>query len=135
MQRRAGRVGLAAIQIGVPKRIVAMDVSKSEVERHPLILINPEILWASEERLRGGLPLDPGTTTRKWSGRKDVRFRYTNLDGQVIEHEAEGLMATCIQHEMAEPARGSFIDYLARLKRDRIVAKFRKAAKRESVGS
>jgi len=129
-------VGLAAIQIGVPKRIVAMDVSKSEVERHPMILINPEILWASEEKRayeEGCLSIPDYYEEVERPDR--VRFRYTNLDGQVIEQEAEGLMATCIQHEVDHLNGVLFIDYLSRLKRDRIVAKFRKAAKRESVGS
>lgn len=128
-------VGLAAIQVGVPKRIVTMDVSKSETERSPMVLINPEILWASEEKRvyeEGCLSIPEYYEEVERPDR--VRFRYTNLDGQSVEQEADGLLATCVQHEIDHLNGVLFIDYLSKLKRDRVVTKFRKAAKREAQG-
>ena len=128
-------VGLAAIQIGVPKRVVTMDVSKSETERQPLVLIDPEILWTSEEKRayeEGCLSIPEYYEEIERPDR--VRFRYTDLEGRVIEREADGLMATCVQHEIDHLNGVLFIDYLSKLKRDRVVTKFRKAAKREAAG-
>jgi peptide deformylase len=128
-------VGLAAIQIGVPKRVITMDVSKSETERQPLVLINPEILWSSEEKRtyeEGCLSIPEYYEEVERPDR--VRFRYTNLEGESIEQDADGLMATCIQHELDHLNGVLFIDHLSKLKRDRVVKKFAKAAKREANG-
>jgi len=124
-------VGLAAIQIGVPLRMVTMDVSKSEDERLPMVLINPEITWASEEKRtyeEGCLSIPEYYEEVERPDR--VRFRYMNLEGAIIEQDAEGLMATCVQHEIDHLNGVLFIDYLSKLKRDRVMTKFRKAAKR-----
>jgi len=129
-------VGLAAIQIGVPQRIIAMDVSKTETERAPMVLINPEILWSSEEKRtyeEGCLSIPEYYEEVERPER--VRFRYMDLDGRTIERDAEGLMATCVQHEIDHLNGVLFIDYLSKLKRDRITTKFRKAAKREATGA
>jgi peptide deformylase len=126
-------VGLAAIQVGVPVRMVTMDVSKSEDERQPMVLINPEITWASEEKRvyeEGCLSIPEYYEEVERPDR--VRFRYTNLQGESIEQDAEGLMATCVQHEIDHLNGVLFIDYLSKLKRDRVVTKFKKAAKREA---
>jgi peptide deformylase len=126
-------VGLAAIQIGVPKRVVTMDVSKTEGERHPMVLINPEILWASDEKRsyeEGCLSIPEYYEEVERPDR--VRFRYTNLKGEIIEQDADGLMATCVQHEIDHLNGVLFIDYLSKLKRDRVITKFKKAAKREA---
>jgi peptide deformylase len=126
-------VGLAAIQIGVPKRVVTMDVSKTEGERHPMVLINPEILWASEERRsyeEGCLSIPEYYEEVERPDR--VRFRFMDLDGQTVERDADGLLATCVQHEIDHLNGVLFIDYLSKLKRDRVVTKFKKAAKREA---
>ncbi len=123
-------VGLAAVQIGVPKRMITMDVSKNENERHPMVLINPEILWASEEKRtyeEGCLSIPEYYEEVERPDR--VRFRYTGLDGQVVEQEADGLMATCVQHEIDHLNGVLFIDYLSKLKRDLVVRKFTKAAR------
>ena len=128
-------VGLAAIQIGVPQRIIAMDVSKTETERAPMVLINPEILWSSEEKRtyeEGCLSIPEYYEEVERPER--VRFRYMDLDGRTIERDAEGLMATCVQHEIDHLNGVLFIDYLSKLKRDRVVKKFQKAAKREAEG-
>jgi peptide deformylase len=126
-------VGLAAIQIGVPKRVVTMDVSKTEGERHPMVLINPEILWTSEEKRsyeEGCLSIPEYYEEVERPDR--VRFRYQNLQGEIVEQEADGLLATCVQHEIDHLNGVLFIDYLSKLKRDRVVTKFKKAAKREA---
>ena len=126
-------VGLAAIQIGIPLRVVTMDVSKSEDERQPLVLINPEVVWASEEKRtyeEGCLSIPEYYEEVERPDR--VRFRYMNLQGGMIEQDAEGLMATCVQHEIDHLNGVLFIDYLSKLKRDRVMTKFKKAAKREA---
>jgi peptide deformylase len=126
-------VGLAAIQIGVPVRMVTMDVSKSEDERQPLVLINPEIVWASEEKRvyeEGCLSIPEYYEEVERPDR--VRFRYMDLQGETIEQDADGLLATCVQHEIDHLNGVLFIDYLSKLKRDRVMTKFKKAAKREA---
>jgi peptide deformylase len=126
-------VGLAAIQIGVPVRMVTMDVSKSEEEREPMVLINPEIVWASEEKRvyeEGCLSIPEYYEEVERPDR--VRFRYMDLQGETIEQDADGLLATCVQHEIDHLNGVLFIDYLSKLKRDRVVTKFKKAAKREA---
>ena len=128
-------VGLAAIQIGVPKRVITMDVSKSETERQPLVLVNPEILWSSDEKRvyeEGCLSIPEYYEEVERPDR--VRFRYTNLAGETVEQEADGLMATCVQHEIDHLNGVLFIDHHSKLKRDRVVKKFAKAAKREANG-
>jgi peptide deformylase len=126
-------VGLAAIQIGVPVRLVTMDVSKSEDERQPLVLINPEIVWASEEKRvyeEGCLSIPEYYEEVERPDR--VRFRYMDLQGETVEQDADGLLATCVQHEIDHLNGVLFIDYLSKLKRDRVMTKFKKAAKREA---
>jgi peptide deformylase len=126
-------VGLAAIQIGVPVRMVTMDVSKSDDEHQPMVLINPEIVWASEEKRvyeEGCLSIPEYYEEVERPDR--VRFRYMDLEGATIEQDADGLLATCVQHEIDHLNGVLFIDYLSKLKRDRVVTKFKKAAKREA---
>ena len=126
-------VGLAAIQIGVPKRVVTMDVSKKEGEREPMVLVNPEITWRSEEKRvyeEGCLSIPEYYEEVERPDR--IRFRYTTLDGETVEREADGLMATCVQHEVDHLDGVLFIDYLSKLKRDRVTKRFAKAAKREA---
>jgi len=126
-------VGLAAIQIGVPLRMVTMDVSKTEGERQPMVLINPEITWASEEKRvyeEGCLSIPEYYEEVERPDR--VRFRYMNLEGEIIEQEASDLLATCVQHEIDHLNGVLFIDHLSKLKRDRVMTKFKKAAKREA---
>jgi peptide deformylase len=126
-------VGLAAIQIGVPIRMVTMDVSKSEDEHQPMVLINPEIVWASEEKRvyeEGCLSIPEYYEEVERPDR--VRFRYMNLQGEMIEQDADGLLATCVQHEIDHLDGVLFIDHLSKLKRDRVMTKFKKAAKREA---
>ena len=124
-------IGLAAIQVGVPKRVIVMDIAKGEDEpKAPRYFVNPEILWASEETA----PYEEGCLSvpeifDEVERPARVRLRYLDYDGKAVEEEAEGLYAVCIQHEMDHLEGVLFIDHLSRLKRDRAVSKVRKAAK------
>jgi peptide deformylase len=127
-------VGLAAIQIGEPRRIVTIDTAKKDEERRPVVLVNPQIVWASEEKSayeEGCLSIPEYYEEVERPAR--VTFRYTDLDGKTIEVEAEGLLATVVQHEIDHLNGVLFIDHLSKLKRDRVVKKFVKAAKREQA--
>jgi len=125
-------IGLAAIQVGVPRRVVTMDLAKKEdEEKQPRVFINPEILWKSEEKAiyeEGCLSIPEFYEEVERPAK--VRVRFTDLDGKVHEEDAEGLYATCIQHEIDHLNGVLFIDYLSKLKRDRVFKKFEKAAKR-----
>lgn len=125
-------IGLAGIQIAVPQRIVTMDLAKKDDEPQPRVFINPEILWSSEERSfyeEGCLSIPEYYEEVERPAK--VRVRYIDLDGKVHEEEADGLFATCIQHEIDHLNGVLFVDYLSRLKRERVLKKFTKAAKRE----
>jgi peptide deformylase len=127
-------IGLAAIQVGVPKRVVTADLAKKDEPRNPQVFINPEIVSSSEELSvyeEGCLSIpeiheDVERPTR-------VRVRYMDLAGKAQEVEADGLLATCLQHEIDHINGVLFIDHISRLKRDRIVKKFTKAAKRAAA--
>jgi peptide deformylase len=124
-------IGLAAIQIGVPRRVVVMDLVKDEEKpKDPQFFVNPEIIWASEETTEyeeGCLSIPE--VFENVSRPKAVRIRYLDRDGVVHERDCEGLMATCIQHEIDHLNGVLFIDHISRLKRERVVKKFAKAAK------
>jgi peptide deformylase len=125
-------IGLAAIQIGVPQRIVTIDLAKKDEPKAPVVFINPEILSSSQETStyeEGCLSIpDYYAEVERPSS---VRVRYTDIKGKVQEMDADGLMATCIQHEIDHLDGKLFIDYLSKLKRDRVMTKFRKLQKRE----
>jgi peptide deformylase len=125
-------IGLAGIQVAVPQRIVTMDLAKKDDQPQPRVFINPEILWSSEEisSYEEGCLSIPEYYEQVERPAK-VRVRYTDLDGKVHEEEADGLFATCIQHEIDHLNGVLFVDYLSRLKRERVLKKFTKAAKRE----
>jgi peptide deformylase len=121
-------IGLAAIQIGVPKRVIVMDLARGEDEPEPRYFVNPEILWSSEETQ----PYEEGCLSvpeiyDEIERPAKVRLRYLNYHGEQIEEDAEGMYAVCIQHEMDHLEGVLFIDYLSRLKRTRAVAKVKKA--------
>lgn len=123
-------IGLAAIQVGVAKRVIVMDVSAKDEEPEPRFFANPEIVWASEELAtyeEGCLSVPEIYDEVDRPAR--VRLRYLNYKGEEIEEEADGLFATCIQHEMDHLNGVLFIDHLSRLKRDRAIAKVKKAGK------
>ena len=127
-------IGLAAIQVGVPHRVLVMDLSRGEAPKQPRFFVNPEIIWSSEERA----PYEEGCLSvpeiyEEVERPARVRVRYLGYDGEPVEEDAEGLFATCIQHEIDHLEGVLFIDYLSRLKRDRAVAKVRKAARDEEA--
>jgi peptide deformylase len=124
-------IGLAAIQIGVPARVIVMDLSKREAEAEPRVFINPEITWSSEDKSlyeEGCLSIPDVHEDVERPAR--VKIRYLDLEGRQREEDAEGLFATCIQHEVDHLNGVLFIDYISKLKRERVIKKFAKAAKR-----
>jgi peptide deformylase len=127
-------IGLAAIQVGVPRRVVTMDLAKKEEEKEPRVFINPEVLWTSEEKAtyeEGCLSIPEFYEDVERPAQ--VRVKYLDLEGRVQELEASGLLATCLQHEIDHLNGVLFIDHISRLKRERVVKKFAKAAKRAAV--
>jgi peptide deformylase len=128
-------IGLAAIQVAQPLRLITMDLAKKnedgETTPLPRVFINPEILSSSEETSvyeEGCLSIPE--YYEEVERPAQVRIRFTDLDGKVHEEDADGLFATCIQHEIDHLNGVLFVDYLSKLKRDRVVKKFAKAAKR-----
>jgi peptide deformylase len=124
-------IGLAAIQLGEPHRVVTVDLAKKEEPRDPQVFINPEIVTASEEKStheEGCLSIPEFYDDVERPAR--VTVRYLDLEGQTQEVEATGLLATCLQHEIDHLNGVLFIDHLSKLKRDRVLKKFAKAAKR-----
>jgi peptide deformylase len=124
-------IGLAAIQVGVPKRVVTMDLSKKESDHEPRVFINPEIVWKSDEKSSHeegclSIPEFYGEVERP----AKVKVKYLDLEGETHEVEADGLFATCLQHEIDHTNGVLFIDHLSKLKRDRVIKKFTKAAKK-----
>ncbi len=123
-------IGLAAIQIGVPQRVIVMDLAREGEPAQPRHFINPEILWRSEETApyeEGCLSIPDVYDEVERPAR--VRLSFLNQGGERVEEEAEGLYAVCIQHEIDHLNGVLFIDHLSKLKRDRAVAKVKKAAK------
>jgi peptide deformylase len=128
-------IGLAAIQVGVPRRVVTMDLAKKEDEKEPRVFINPEILWTSEEKAtyeEGCLSIPEFYEDVERPAQ--VRVKYLDLEGREQELEASGLLATCLQHEIDHLNGVLFIDHISRLKRERVTKKFSKAAKRAATG-
>ena len=124
-------IGLAAIQLGVAKRVVTMDLSKREDNHKPLVFINPEITWSSEETAtyeEGCLSIPE--YYEEVERPAQVKVKYLDLDGKSHEIAAKGLLATCLQHEIDHINGVLFIDHLSKLKRDRVIKKFAKAAKK-----
>lgn len=129
-------IGLAAIQVGAPKRIVVVDIGKSEEDRNPLFLINPEIVWASDELSsynEGCLSVPDYFDDVKRPAM--VRVRHLDREGKAQEFDAVGLLATVVQHELEHLEGGLFIDNLSRLKRERVVKKFTKAARLDELAA
>ena len=123
-------IGLAATQIGEMKRLVVMDLSKDGEKPDPIVLINPEIKKYSEETVtteEGCLSIPEIYYDVERPA--EVTVRYTDLDGNTVTREAGDRLAICIQHELDHLDGVLYIDYLSRLKRDRVIKKFQKAEK------
>ncbi len=128
-------VGLAAVQIGVAKRVVTVDATRGEETKHPIALVNPELVWSSDEVIvheEGCLSIPE--ITEEVARSAQVRVRYVDLDGREQLIEAEGLLARVLQHEIDHINGVLFIDHISKLKRDRITKKFTKAARRGATG-
>jgi peptide deformylase len=123
-------IGLAAVQIGVMKRLVVVDPAKQDEPSRKLCLANPAIVWSSPEQSsyeEGCLSIPDYYEEVKRPER--VRVRYLDRDGATQEIEADGLLATVLQHEIDHLDGVLFIDHISKLKRDRINRKFEKAAR------
>jgi peptide deformylase len=123
-------IGLAAIQVGVAKRVIVMDLARQDEPPAPQFFVNPEILWASEETA----PYEEGCLSvpeiyDEVERPARVKIRYQTYNGETVEEDAEGLYAVCIQHEMDHLDGVLFIDHLSRLKREQAVKKVKKQAK------
>lgn len=132
-------IGLAAIQVGQPLRIIVMDLKEKpegslegsddegEGEKNPRFFVNPEIMWKSNDLA----PYEEGCLSvpevyDEVLRPTRIKIRYLNYQGQQVEEEADGLFATCFQHEMDHLDGVLFIDYLSKLKRDRAVSRVKK---------
>ncbi|WP_375665206.1 peptide deformylase [Bartonella sp. TT121SHDZB] len=129
-------VGLAAIQIGIPLRMLVIDVSgnSEDEQKKPLVIINPEILWLSDERniYKEGCLSIPDYFAEV-ERPKRLCVRYQDREGKQIEIEADDLLATCLQHEIDHLDGRLFIDYISKIKRDMVIRKFKKRAKEKNM--
>jgi peptide deformylase len=128
-------IGLAAIQVGVERRVITIDTAREGEDKKPIALINPEIVAASDELSvysEGCLSIPEYYEEVERPARVAIRFQ--DLEGKLREMEADGLFATCVQHEIDHLNGVLFIDHLSKLKRDRVIKKFTKQAKREAEG-
>ena len=123
-------IGLAAIQVGIPRRMLVIDLSKEDEEKKPQVFINPEILQSSDERStyeEGCLSIPDYYAEVERPAR--ITVKHVGLDGKQQITEAEGVLATCLQHEIDHLNGVLFIDYISRLKREIVIRKFAKASK------
>jgi len=124
-------IGLAAIQIGEPVRVVTMDLAKKDEPKQPQVFINPEMTWVSESKNTHeegclSIPEYYEDVDRP----AEIKVKYTDLQGEQHEIAADGLFATCLQHEIDHLNGVLFIDHISKLKRDRVIKKFTKQLKR-----
>jgi len=130
---KAPGVGLAAIQVGEPRRIVTVDTAKKDEPKNPQVFINPEIVWSSEDKNtyeEGCLSIPE--YYEEVERPSEVKVRFMDIDGKTQEVAANGLLATVLQHEIDHTNGVLFIDHISKLKRDRVIKKYAKAAKREA---
>ncbi|QCI98927.1 peptide deformylase [Agrobacterium larrymoorei] len=123
-------IGLAAIQVGIPRRMLVIDLSREDEEKKPIVFINPEILKVSDdvstyEEGCLSIPDYYAEVERPAS----LTVGYIDRDGKQQTVEADGLLATCLQHEIDHLNGVLFIDHISRLKRDMVIKKFTKAAR------
>ena len=124
-------IGLAAIQIGAARRVVTVDLAKKDEPKQPQVFINPEVTWVSDEKAtyeEGCLSIPE--YYEEVERPKSVRVKYLDLDLKPQEIEADGLLATCLQHEIDHTNGVLFIDHISKLKRNMVMKKFKKAAKK-----
>lgn len=123
-------IGLAAIQIGVARRMLVLDVSKDGEDKQPLVFINPEIVASTDARSvyeEGCLSIpDYYAEVERPAG---ITVKHLDRDGKQQLTQADGLLATCLQHEIDHLNGVLFIDHISKLKREMVIRKFTKAAK------
>ncbi len=129
-------IGLSAIQVGIPKRIVVVDVSRADGPRAPLRLVNPEVVWAADEMATNeegclSLPDHYAELTRPGA----VTLRYLDEGGAAREIDADGLLAMCVQHEIDHLEGILFVDHLSLVRRNIILRKLIKARKAKALKS
>ena len=123
-------IGLAAVQVGVLQRLVVLDTARKDEPPQPLFLVNPEIVQSSDERIvyeEGCLSIPDYYEDVERPER--VRFRFQDRDGAACEMDADGLLAIAVQHEIDHLNGVLFVDHISRLKRERVLKKFAKAAR------
>ncbi len=124
-------IGLAAIQIGVPRRVITMDLARKDEAKKPQVFINPEVTWFADETSTYeegclSIPEYYEEVVRPQA----VKVKFLDRDGKQQEIAADGLLATCLQHEIDHLNGVLFIDHISKLKRDMVMKKFKKAQKR-----
>jgi peptide deformylase len=127
-------IGLAAPQVGVGKRVIVLDVARDGEKRKPLRIANPELLWVSDELIsqnEGCLSLPEHYADVERPRR--IKLRYLDHDNEIRQLEAEGLLATCIQHEMDHLDGVLFVDHISALKRNIILRKLAKTKKQKAA--
>lgn len=127
-------IGLAAIQVAIPKRLLVADVSRDEEQREPVVMINPEIVaFGDEARSHEEGCLSIPEIYAEVERPSTIKVKYIDRHEEAHELDAEGLLATVIQHEVDHMDGILFVDHLSRLKRDRLIKKFMKQKKSQSV--
>jgi peptide deformylase len=127
-------IGLAAVQIGVPLRVIVMDLAREDEPKAPRYFVNPEILESNDElQVYEEGCLSVPDFYDEVERPKRVKLRYLNYQGEQVEEWAEGMYAVCIQHEMDHLQGTLFIDHLSRLKRSYAINKVKKAKKRDAA--
>jgi peptide deformylase len=132
---QADGIGLAAVQIGIAKRVIVMDIDQKDDKKNPRVFVNPKILWASEELAsfeEGCLSVPDIWEDVERPAR--IRAEYQDRDGKKQMLEADGLLADCLQHEMDHLDGILFIDHLSRLKRSIALRKLAKAKRQQGAG-
>ena len=127
---QAPGIGLAAPQVGILKKVIVIDLSKDDEPKKPFFIVNPKIIWKSEElssREEGCLSI-PGHFAEVVRPKK-CKLQYLDYNGKKQEVEADDLLSTCIQHEVDHCDGVLFIDYLSKLKKDMIIKKLKKQKK------
>ena len=131
----ADGIGLAAIQIGVPKRVLVLDLARKDGRNEPRVFVNPKILWSSQEAAtyeEGCLSVPD--IWEEVERPAQIRAEYLDMEGRLQALEAEGLLATCLQHEIDHLDGVLFVDHLSRLKRTMALRKLAKAQRLKQAG-
>ncbi|MEK9732288.1 MAG: peptide deformylase [Pelagibacteraceae bacterium] len=131
---QAPGIGLAAPQVGILKKVIVIDLSKDDEPKKPFFIVNPKIIWKSEElssREEGCLSI-PGHFAEVVRPKK-CKLQYLDYNGKKQEVEADDLLSTCIQHEVDHCDGVLFIDYLSKLKKDMIIKRLIKAKQEKQI--